>query len=140
MIYYELIHNFIVCKCKVGLHMQGRPSYFQKTPEDIIFDEVILSGEKGISKKDLLEKIYPVHQSTVYRDTKKLEEKGLIKIMKKAQRSRYVAVSSSRRNVILGAYLIGRNFVGNSSLLGNNGIVLCDHAQTYPQDIDFSSY
>jgi DNA-binding transcriptional ArsR family regulator len=118
----------------------GRPPSSWDTPEQIIFDEIILSGNQGISKKDLLQRIHPVNQSTVYRDTKSLEEDGLIKIVRKGQRTRYFAISSPRKNLALGAYLLGRNFVGDYSLLGNSGIVLCDHAQTDPQYIDFSSY
>ena len=142
MIYYELIDNFIVCKCKVGLHMGhgGRPSSIRDTPKQIIFDEIILSGNQGVAKKDLLQRVHPVNQSTVYRDTKILEENGLIKIVRKGQRTKYVAISNPRRNLALGAYLLGQNFVRDYSLLGNNGIVLCDHAQTDPRYIDFSSY
>lgn len=118
----------------------GRPPSSWDTPEQIIFNEIILSGNQGISKKDLLQRIYPVNQSTVYRDTKNLEEDGSIKIVRKGQRTKYFATSSPRKNLALGAYLLGRNFVGDYSLLGNSGIVLCDHAQTHPQYIDFSSY
>src|SRR5436309_2072268 len=86
--------------------------------EQIILNTLVLAGKEGIAKKDLLQKVFPLDQSNVYRISKKLKEQGLIKIIRYGQRTRYFAVNSSRRNVGLGAYLLGNGFVGNYSLLG----------------------
>jgi hypothetical protein len=118
----------------------GRPSSLIESAEQIILNTIVLAGKEGIAKKDLLQKVFPLDQSTVYRISKKLKEQGLIKIIRYGQRTRYFAVNSSRRNVGLGAYLLGNRFVGNYSLLGKEGLVLSDHVQEYPKFIDFATY
>jgi Fe2+ or Zn2+ uptake regulation protein len=54
--------------------------------EALIMDAL---GNKPISKKNLLLKIEGIDQSTVYRVTKKLQEKGKIKIITEGQRTSY---------------------------------------------------
>jgi DNA-binding MarR family transcriptional regulator len=54
--------------------------------ESLIIDAI---ENKPISKKNLLEKIGGIDQSTVYRVTKKLEQKGKIKIITEGQRTSY---------------------------------------------------
>ena len=118
----------------------GRRSYLIESAEEIILNTIILAGKEGISKKDLLQIVYSLDQSTVYRNTEKLEKKSLIKIIRKGQRTKYIALNNSRRNVGLGAYLLGKRFVGDYSLLGKEGLVLSKYVQEYPTSIDFTTY
>jgi hypothetical protein len=114
--------------------------YILENTMEIIFDAIVLAGQEGISKKDLLDKVKPIDQSTVYRSTKKLESELSIRIIKNGQRTSYVALDTSRRNIVLGSYLLGRRFATSHSFLGKERLILSDHIQHYPYHVDFSSY
>ena len=56
-----------------------------------IYNAILISnsGNVGISKIDLMKMLPKLDQSSVYRDTKKLEEEKRIRIIRKGQRTRY---------------------------------------------------
>jgi hypothetical protein len=89
-----------------------------------IVNVIYSRGKEGISKKEVLQKLYPVDQSTVWLITKNLEAKGIIKIIRQGQRATYFAVDGFSRNVGLCAYLLGSSFIGDYTLLGKKGLVL----------------
>lgn len=85
----------------------GRFTGTFQSAETQILNGILVAGKKGISKKDLLS-ITGVDQSTAYRITDKLEKRGDIEIIRKAQRTSYRIVSDARINIGYGSSILGR--------------------------------
>ena len=94
--------------------MVGRyPSFQQPSIKELIFTVIALAGKDGISKKELVDKVWPINQSTVYRDTKQLEKEKRIRIIRDGQRTRYVATSKAQSDIRIAAVLLNWKFMNN---------------------------
>ncbi|MGA6989027.1 MAG: hypothetical protein WBL67_14335 [Nitrososphaeraceae archaeon] len=89
--------------------------------EDLVFTAIVTAGNKGISKSELLSIVVPMDQSTVYRITLKLEKKGLIKIERNGQRTRYIALKTPQTDFALEGFLFSAKFIDR--ILGTKGLV-----------------
>lgn len=78
-----------------------------ESAESKIINAIILAGNKGITKNNLLSST-GVNQSTAYRITKMLKKKGQIRIIRKGQRTSYRIVSDTRINIAYGSSILGR--------------------------------
>jgi hypothetical protein len=86
-------------------------SYTEEHTRELIVHFIVMAGQKGTAKKDLLRLIY-CDQSTLYRITKKLEEEGVIRIVKKGQRTSYFAIQANVEvNTNMGASILGRSAI-----------------------------
>jgi hypothetical protein len=95
---------------------RGRRSFLKSDVKDLILSIIItLGGKDGISKKDLLLNTSELlDQSTIYRITKVLEQENKIKIIRKGQRTKYVAKKAS---IEVNAALGGRILISQASKL-----------------------
>ena len=85
--------------------------YTEEQTRELIIRFIVRSGHKGIAKKDLLRLLY-CDQSTVYRITKKLEEEGVLRIVRKGQRTSYLAIQTNVEvNANMGASILGRSAI-----------------------------
>jgi hypothetical protein len=119
--------------------MCGRYSSFVKSAKEIILNVIESYGKKsGISKKELLDLLYPMDQSTIFRNTQKLESEEEIKIIKKGRRTIYIATNKARVGARISGMVCGRNYVNR--ILGKNGIILSNSKHDYPEEINFTTY
>jgi hypothetical protein len=97
----------------ITLEMQSRfalgrySGVFDQTAESKIMNTIVLAGNKGITKNNLLSSS-GVNQSTAYRITKMLEKKCQIRIIRKGQRTSYRILSDTRINIAYGSSILGR--------------------------------
>ena len=93
---------------------RGRRSFLKSDVKDLILSIIITRGGKdGISKKDLLLNTSEhLDQSTIYRITKVLKQEDRIKIIRKGQRTKYVA---NKATIEVNAALGGRILISRAS-------------------------
>ena len=132
------------------MQVVGRHSSNYEKAEDVVFNTIARSYRAPISKKELLDIVAPLEQSTIYRITKKLEKKGLIKIIRNGQRTSYIALKVPQRDKAIEGFLFGNRFV--NIVLGKDRLISfdppiedpkfkikIDHPE-YENNLDFKRY
>ena len=75
--------------------------------DEKIIECLAFAPSNGMSKQDLIQHT-GFDQTTIYRRTKVLEDKGILKIIKKGQRTSYILTNDVLKDKFLSAIIIGR--------------------------------
>lgn len=75
--------------------------------DEKIIETLTFAEDTGMSKKDLIQNT-GFDQSTIYRRSKVLEEKGVVKLIKKGQRTSYILTNNVLKDNYISAIIIGR--------------------------------
>jgi hypothetical protein len=115
--------------------------FYTENADSKVLAEIIKSGKEGIYQKEILARIPGIHRSTINRVATRLEKKRLIRIIPKGKTTKYIAINNAQINIEIGSYIFGNEFVTDFSLLGREGMILCDKLRiTYPDYINFARY
>ena len=88
----------------------GRYRFDQPGAPDVILQEILVTGEKGIIQMELLDTLRNrVHRATVFRAARKFEKEGKIKIQREGNNVRYIATKKANLNPSMGAFMLTSN-------------------------------
>jgi hypothetical protein len=102
--------------------MKGRKGYSDNTRNKVLAD-IFAAGKEGIYQKDLVSKIGNIHRCTVFRNAKRLENQGQIKIVRKGKTTKYLpTIDSIFMDTSLAGFLFG--FYSSNELLNKHAPVI----------------
>jgi hypothetical protein len=85
----------------------GRYPHLKRSAPEIILEEIMIAGEKGITQQKLRSNMTnTVNRSTIFRVTKKYQREGKIKIIKESNMVRYIATTKVPLDASLGGFML----------------------------------